>query len=583
MKYNFIAIGLSVLLLQSCTDNLIPHTGCEAVITGNECRGTFAESSSAFTSGSQVLLNAAGSLQADNVILTYTDNLWETENTLTWNGYAESAQLTVLHPVYPNLAYTQEELYRDGTLEDILYVQEEFPTGATINLDFKHLFSLLTLRLNGELQDNFQRIEVTCPVIIASIDPKSAYITFDHQESHTDYITQVSSSGNYSFIIPPAEDMPVSIKIQAADKTYSTQLNPRAFSSGKEYTYNIKVDEKTPGITTAEEWIAFSKLINSKILTSYKGKTLEDFGKTVDGVTTYYLLNDIDFTGVDCTDLEQIGETTTDYYFSDIFNGQGHTLYHIPILTKYGGTGVFGCISETGIVKNLHVESSNVTITSKSGSSKEGTGILVGRNNGKIHNCSVKGCQITANPTAINQSANTGGIAGSSTGEIINCHVENTNISYSSSSSISASPAGGIAGSSQGLIANCYSANNIVKNRNTYNGGICGKASSAQIRNCYVYNINMLATKGMLAGIAENSVFSHNYYHTTTSSIGKNSGGNQIIGNQLYTDNFTAEENIPVYQLLNEWIEQTAPTLYPDHIFIRWTDGGELPAIFTDL
>lgn len=41
------------------------------------------------------------------------------------------------------------------------------------------------------------------------------------------------------------------------------------------------------------------------------------------------------------------------------------------------------------------------------------------------------------------------------------------------------------------------------------------------------------------------------------------------------------KENIPIYQLLNQWIDETAPTLYPDYTFTRWTDGGEsLPAIF---
>ena len=53
---------------------------------------------------------------------------------------------------------------------------------------------------------------------------------------------------------------------------------------------------------TAEDWIAFSQLINSNTFTQYKGKTLDDFGETMNGITTYYLLNDIDFKDVDCTE-----------------------------------------------------------------------------------------------------------------------------------------------------------------------------------------------------------------------------------------------------------------------------------------
>ena len=353
----------------------------------------------------------------------------------------------------------------------------------------------------------------------------------------------------------------------------------------KEYTYHLKTSEKTPGIITAEDWIAFSQLINSNTFTQYKGKTLDDFGETMNGITIYYLLNDIDFKDVDCTELKQIGYAQTNYYFSQIFDGQNHTLYNIPINSSNGTTGVFGAVNITGIVKNLHIESSKVSITSKSKSTAEGTSILVGRNKGKILNCFVKECQITANPTKTNQSANTGGIAGTSTGEITNCYVTNTQIVYDADSKIKAEPAGGIAGSiqTQGLITNCYSANNIIKNRESYNGGICGKAlDGAHIENCYVYNIDLITTKGLFAGIAANSFFIHNYYdNAKITFIGKNDSGNQLSKNAQYTGTFINKENIPIYQLLNQWINETAPTLYPGYLFTRWTDGGEnLPAVF---
>lgn len=46
----------------------------------------------------------------------------------------------------------------------------------------------------------------------------------------------------------------------------------------------------------------------------------------MNGITIYYLLNDIDFKDVDCTELKQIGYAQTNYYFSQIFDGQNHTL-----------------------------------------------------------------------------------------------------------------------------------------------------------------------------------------------------------------------------------------------------------------
>lgn len=584
MKYNSLIIGLSVLALQSCTDNLIYiEPGTEAILTGNTYKAAFTENSSisTFSPGSQILLNASGSLQINNKVLTYIDNQWKAENEFDWNDRVGSTNVTALYPVYSDVAYTKENLYSQGSLEDILYVKGEYPAGSNINLQFNHLFSLLTLHLNDELQNGFQKIEVTCPAVVSNIKPESTQMTILTNEMHTSSISQTSSSGNYSFIIPPVESMTISIKIQASEKIYSTQLPSQIFIGNQEYTYNLKTSEKTSGIVTAEDWIAFSRLINSITLTEYKGKTLANFGKTINGITTYYLLNDIDFTEVDCTDLEEIGYPQTGHYFSETFDGQGHTLYNIPIKPSYGATGVFGTTSVTGVVKNLHIKSSNVAVTSKSNSTTQGTSILVGRNSGKILNCSIKDCQITASPTKANQSANTGGIAGTSTGQIINCYVTNININYNSS--IEAKPAGGISGSSQGLILNCFSVNNSIKNKGSYNGGICGKASDGtHIDNCYVYSIDQATTKGLLAGIAENSFFIHNYYYNTaTAPIGKDSGGNQLSGNIKYTSTFTDEEDIPIYQLLNQWIDETAPTLYPDYTFTRWTDGGEsLPAVF---
>ena len=333
MKYNSLIIGLSVLALQSCTDNLV-YTGAdiEVVLTGNTYKAAFTESSpvSTFNSGNQILLNASGSLQIDNRILTYMDNQWKAENEFSWSDITGKTNITALYPVYPDLDYIQENLYKNNSLEDILYVKDEFPAGNSIHLQFKHLFSLLTLYLDRDLQTNLQKIEITCPAV-SSIIPKSAEIVPADNETYTTTIAQVSPSGNYSFIVPPVKNMVIAINMVTNGKKYTTQLETKSFTGNKEYTYHLKTSEKTPGIITAEDWIAFSQLINSNTFTQYKGKTLDDFGETMNGITIYYLLNDIDFKDVDCTELKQIGYAQTNYYFSQIFDGQNHTLYNIPI------------------------------------------------------------------------------------------------------------------------------------------------------------------------------------------------------------------------------------------------------------
>lgn len=108
MKYNSLIIGLSVLALQSCTDNLVyTGTDIEVVLTGNTYQAAFTESSpvSTFNSGNQILLNASGSLQIDNRILTYMDNQWKAENEFSWSDLTGKTNVTAVYPVYPDLDY----------------------------------------------------------------------------------------------------------------------------------------------------------------------------------------------------------------------------------------------------------------------------------------------------------------------------------------------------------------------------------------------------------------------------------------------------------------------------------------------
>lgn len=78
------------------------------------------------------------------------------------------------------------------------------------------------------------------------------------------------------------------------------------------------------------------------------------------------------------------------------------------------------------------------------------------------------------------------------------------------------------------MIVNCYFVNNIIKNRESYNGGICGKVlDGVYIENCYVYNIDLIMIKGLFVGIVVNFFFIYNYYdNVKIIFIGKNDDGN---------------------------------------------------------
>lgn len=575
-------VALSVIALHSCTDNaLYTDSPCEVIITGDTYKAVFAEYSSvnqfpSLEAGSRILLNAFGSLGVENEVLTYSGAQWKGGNDFYWSETAGEAKITALYPVYDDLAYTKKNLYEYSSLEDVLYIHENYAFKEVINFRFKHLFSLLTLHLSEELQRGFEGIEVSSPVVVSQIVPETAEVVLDTGRSHSTLISTPTSSGDYSFIIPPAENSSIAVTIRTGGKQYTTQLQPRPYHSNEEYKYNLKTSEKIPGILTAEDWIAFSKLINSKTLTEYKGKMLKDFGETVDGVTTYRLLGNIDFAGVDCTELEQIKENKT---FEDIFDGQGYTISNLTPKSGWGTTGLFAKIGTNGVVKNIHMKSCSTTLSTNP---KSGTaaGILAGVNKGIIANCSIEDSELNT----IAQGTPTGGLVGYSYGTIINCSIKKTTLKSKNFA------CGGIAGNSQGNIINCFSANNSITGTgtDTNSGGICGRSEfeiPTTITNCYVYALQVRKVNGgLFYGIAKNSIIDHCFYTTGSTTyastfIGKGSN-NQTENNFLYQPEFTVN-SIPIYQLLNEWITDTAPTLYPAFTFTHWTSGGkDLPAIF---
>ena len=112
MKYNSLIIGLSVLALQSCTDNLVyTGTDIEVVLTGNTYQAAFTESSpvSTFNSGNQILLNASGSLQIANRILTYMEELNQYDTTDVAPMVHAVEQYNVMREDVPHTSFTNEE------------------------------------------------------------------------------------------------------------------------------------------------------------------------------------------------------------------------------------------------------------------------------------------------------------------------------------------------------------------------------------------------------------------------------------------------------------------------------------------
>lgn len=572
MKYNHFYLGLSIFILNACNDNLTIVPTDETIIRGNICKQAYSSTDNKITSetlvplpvNSQILLNASGNFTIQNQVFTYSGDQWVSSTPLHWTDSEEETSITALCPVWDDYVYTYENLYQENELEDILYVKENFPAGKEITLQFKHLFSMLTFHVSEELQKDLQEIEVTTPLTVSSVSPTSLIISFNQEKAHTTSLS-VNTSQEYNFIIPPVENLSLTLAVKTCDKTWIKQLDPQTFTSNCRYEYNLKTMEELPGISTPEDLIAFSLLINNEI---YKGnKTLKDFGDTANGITTYRLLNDITLTAEESAQIIPIGKSSA-CDFEDIFDGQGHTLYNFIINPTKGG-GLFGFIAPTGSVKNLNIDGASFTST---GSQKTAAGLLVKHSDGELINCHIKNSTII---TKASTDTPTGAMAGMALETAINCSAESCTINAG------ANYAGGMFGQTSGQIINCYSANNNITG-SSYKGGICGKSNTGYptaIINCYIKSPQASSNNfGAFLGAASTATVTHSFYES-----GYRPFVNEGKATNIYSFNtdFITSESLSVLNLLNEWVKDNS-SLYPQTILLQWEKGNDkdIPAIF---
>lgn len=92
--------------------------------------------------------------------------------------------------------------------------------------------------------------------------------------------------------------------------------------------------------------------------------------------------------------------------FSDILDGQGHTISGITLIGTGNNIGFFGTLS--GTVQNLKLEDIKVE-------GKDYVGAIAGINTGTITNCQVKGFSVVVGKNSV------GGLVGNNTGSVSDC------------------------------------------------------------------------------------------------------------------------------------------------------------------
>ncbi|MDR1273489.1 MAG: hypothetical protein LBK12_02970 [Odoribacteraceae bacterium] len=164
---------------------------------------------------------------------------------------------------------------------------------------------------------------------------------------------------------------------------------------------------------------------------------------------------------LDLLDLEWTPVGSSSSAFSGTFDGDNHALANLKISGNNDNVGLFGYISGSATIRNVHVISGSV-----SGKNYVG-GICGWHTGGEISGCS-NACLVSGSDAFV------GGVCGRSLSSITSCY--NTGPVSGSNSYV-----GGVCGSSLSSITTCY--NTGAVSGNSYAGGVCGSSSS--ITSCY--------------------------------------------------------------------------------------------------
>lgn len=577
MKY-VLRITILFIILSGCTSEKFSEQQLKQVfITGKEYTAFGEKESRNNISGqleenSMISFYSKGGISAENIPLTYTNGVWNYISELQWSTEQSDAVICAYYPYMESDNFTVYE--SDGKLKDILYYTGNTRYGFPIILKFSHLFSQLIFQVDPLINRQLQQIQFTPSVSIQTFDPFSAKMEYTEEHPHTQVFTK-QENGIYTLLVPPAPNVRIDISITTEKEAYTASVNSSIFQSGYRYNYNIKSSSEGAGISTAEDFIAFTYLINGE---AYADRLLEEFGKPVNGKMTYYLLNDIHFTPEECMRLQSIGHYNQTGFensgFVDCLDGQNHTLYGLQLEPKNNmdSYALFSFIDTAGIIKDLNIE--NVSYSNSSYTCKY-EAVLAGRNNGIISGCHIKGNN-SFTGKSVKQA---GGIAGINKGCIINCSAENITFKLPNAM------VSGISFSNFGQLFNCYMASCDFTDTQ-YSGGICFTMEPrSEMKNCYTYKTTGYPSKkkyGSLVYKSNNSTIESGLY--CDADIKAVYDPYQTTPKQIYTydeNTMKTDDDIPVIDILNNWISDNA-LLYPEKTFYQWIEG-DMPPIILEL
>ena len=579
-KYIILVGGVFAIGMSGCDRDLTQTDNCydkRLVITG----GSYSDfggmqsraSSDKMENGDKILMYATGGLTANAEELTYANGVWQQASPLTWNEQAKDAEVLAY---YPAENIKDNNLYQEnGALIDVLYNTQTVAYKNNITLSFGHLFSKLNFIIDKSLNNKIEYVEFTPSATVNHIDLPTATYVCSEQSNRTIRIAR-QDSRNYSLIIPADENLSVGITLVTANGCKTATVAARAYKRGTLYQCNIKEEKNGAGIYTADDFIAFTNLINQN---TYEGRSLDEFREdNGDGTYTYYLKNDIVLTDEDNAQI-QLGKNER-IVFNDVLDGMNHTISNLKIMPGTSKPYRLALLmNNEGTVKNVRLSNAQGTFTQKSY-----LGLLVAYNKGLIDNCHVKNSTINVDNEASDQ--NTGAIAALNIGVIINCSCESVSIkSKKKNTYLSAGMIVCNHNSVKGKVMNCYAYNCNVTNA-ALAGGICVRMlDGSTVENCYTRKITFnnikTSSRGELVASFTDSFVKNCFYEYGKRAIGEQATPKSNLAySATITDPAKAIPTNEVATRLNKWISTTGISSFSEYKFTEWTQGEDIPAIF---
>lgn len=224
-------------------------------------------------------------------------------------------------------------------------------------------------------------------------------------------------------------------------------------------TVGLAVKAQTTEIGNKDQLIAFANNVNNGTFGSGSAKLTADI----------VFANDDDWTPIG----------TSAYRFSGTFDGQGHKISNLKVQASGLYAGLFGYVAGGAVVKDVHVMSGTIAVTTDPGSDASHHGGIAGYNEGTI-----VGCSNSATVTGYSyEHARIGGIVGTNAaaGKVQNCY--NLGVVYSGQTQVYI---GGIVGENFGTVQNCFMKSDVQTNGGNYHKNYpLYTSSSGTIANCF--------------------------------------------------------------------------------------------------